>query len=136
MDTKIKEDVLDEIKRDRMNEISWISKKTARGIRSDMDISLRLIKNGGGKKNTINLILRNGISEIFEAPGLVVGVRKNRMFFVPREDGYKIGAANDKSDNRYVRIPATNNDLIEFCGDYELKYDNFLEMYYIEREDA
>jgi hypothetical protein len=65
------------------------------------------------------------------------GLVKNRIYFKPADPkvGYKL---TKKCNNAYMQA-TINKDMVstyeEFCpGEYHLKYDDFQELYYIERE--
>lgn len=111
-----------------------VPSKPGRFHHENSDITITHTKNGKHGGGAINIILRNGVwDEISPSGRLICGVYKNRLFLINNKDGYKISDSN-LSHNRYVRMRCEKK-LIPFSGDYKLKYDVFLEMYYIEKED-
>ena len=110
---------------DRFN---WKTKSihTGRGIQYDVSISL--VKGGAN-----SIVLRNGKKNLFEDKAISYAIFKNRVMFRSDKDGYAI-SGNNKSPNGYVKIHKGDEELRDFIGDYDLKYDDFYELYYIEKE--
>ena len=62
---------------------------------------------------------------------------KNRMFF-KKSDSAKglLLQANRETPNRYAKVQSDNADYFtHWGGDYKLQYDEFWDLYYIERKD-
>ena len=75
---------------------------------------------------------------------VMIAVVKNRIFFKTgnADNGFLIGSGNSKAenskDNGYLRISQEEfvSRLESFVGSYELQYDKFYELFYIEKEET
>ena len=100
------------------------------------DVSISKIKQG------FSLTFRNKCWEKL-LPGVMIAVQNNRVFFKSDKSGWALSIGSHKDSQpaakttRYVKI---NNDVFdnfnEFIRDYDLKYFEPLNLYYIEKEDA
>ena len=85
-----------------------------------------------------NLTCRNKVPEIL-GEWVDIAIYKNRVFFRPstqQDGGYKMYSHNSTTKtNPFLQILETENTkgLMEFVGDYDLKYDELYELYYIEK---
>lgn len=118
----------------------WIGGCTSRNT-SDKDISIGYIH--WDKKHSevmsFSFVFRG--EKIKEAIGewVQIAVYKNRIMFRKAKAGsgyHALVKANSPSQNAYFRIKETNETMAlkRFIGDYDLKYDDFYELYYIEKE--
>lgn len=120
--------------------INWIeSERHCRGgVRSKADISVTECKGAGKNGIRYNITFRNDTNELF-GQYVNVAVFKNRMFFKPssiEENGYKLYEHAKKKGNPFMQIVKKESTRCvgDFLGHHELKYDDFLDLYYIERE--
>lgn len=113
-----------------MAEIEFESRK--RSGKTSADITLTMNRNG----NKVNIYFRNGTKEHFR-DGVMFGIYKNRIILEPNASiGYSITVANN-SKTDYGFIGATVSDAEKYrdwIGDYALKWDEFYEFWYIEKE--
>jgi len=113
----------------------------------DADISIMrwstAKKNADGSKNyRYGFTIRNDAVKVL-GDYADVAVYKNRVLFKPcaESEGYKLSASSKstgtKCPNKYFSIAKTeySQELEDFIGDYELQYDKFYEVYYVEKED-
>ena len=119
----------------------WFGKQNLKKNFSKNDISLNLIKVGGGKDGKsyygFSITFRNKVWQNF-GENIEIATYKNRILFRTSETGLaltkKIGS---KTDNHYCKINRCDDEMMAtlkgFIGDYELKYDPFYELYYIEK---
>lgn len=127
-------------------EIVWCSKRfnqTAPFGRKDIGITMSHHKKNKSHKNdyyTLSFSFRNNIEKVFSKDDnicLIYGIVKNRMYFKVAEPkvGYKI---TKRHYNAYMQTCIPDNMVAkfqEFCpGEYHLRYDDFQELYYIEKE--
>lgn len=97
-------------------------KKTA----SDVSINLH-------KGEHIGITFRNGADKKI-GERLEVAVYKNRVLFRDSPNGVIMQNKSGKiGKNVYARINDITEELRPFIGDYELKYDDFYELYYVEK---
>ena len=135
----------------RVNEMKFICpKKTYTECNCSRDITVSIIKGGstyGGKesnRNTLSFISRNGKDRSFAPDGYVqilpIG---NRIYFKGARssaEGFKLGAKGTATDLcRYFKFNFALygyefDDMKQYIGDYDLKYDKREELYYIEVE--
>lgn len=129
--TQYKEEILD-----KMN---WLQKEKQRTVGgADISISVQTKNRGNAKDGgkVVCVTFRNGCHDLItDTEYIQLGVYKNRVFIrqVDSADGYKLSKPGGTARNRYVKMPGVDV-LKDFIGDYELKYDNFLDMYYVEKE--
>ena len=70
-----------------------------------------------------------------------IAIYKNRVLIKPctENEGYKLSMSSKHKDtkcpNKYFSIAKTeySQELEDFIGDYELQYDKFYEVYYVEK---
>ncbi len=111
-------------KEEALGRFNWKVKSTNVGACDD--VSITVIKGGA-----ISIVFRNGKKELFDG-AISYAVFKNRVMFRKDKRGYAI-SSNNKSENGYVKIGKGDEEMWDFIGDYELKYDEFYEIYYIEK---
>lgn len=131
-------------KNEILGKLEWITKERSTGKKvSSCDISVALVRKTGGKGANythVNFTFRNGIENIIcsdkDNEYIQFCVHKNRIFFRQAEStvGYKLYYASAAcAKNKYTKIPIFEG-ADGFIGDYDLKYDDFLELYYIDKE--
>lgn len=113
-----------------------ITKNMKNYHRTACDISIGSIKYGNDKFGGIGITFRNGIYELF-GDYIQFAVYKNRMLFRTADTGagLKLYAGSGKCQNRYIKFKVDDDTRVikeKFIGDFELKYDTFYELYYIE----
>ena len=116
-----------------MSKFNWIGQNTKNYRKAQTDVSISIIRNGD-KANSISFVLRNDVWKNF-GERVAIAVYKNRVLFRTDENGAKVDTRGIKNcTNRYLkfRVDETTERLKAFVGDYELKYDDFYELYYIE----
>lgn len=131
-------------KNEFMEKMNWVEKTKTRSVsNADVTVSIQL-KTKGAVKNSHQVIcftFRNGVIEKLTTTGYIqICVHKNRLFIreADKNIGYKVTTPGYKEAvpgsnvNRYCKMPVL--DVFSgFEGNYELKYDDFLELYYIEK---
>lgn len=114
-------------KQDFINSLNWQGRTSRRFSKCDVSVTL-----GADKK--INITFRNDTWEIISSTGHAqVAVCKNRILFreANESEGYKFTRSGN-TPSRYIFVNSTADS--EFIGDYDLQYDDFLELYYIDKE--
>lgn len=108
---------------------------------SEKDVSVRVIDGNqvGGKKyyKRLSLIFRNDITDLLgDGDRISIARYKGRLIIIKDPNGLKLtGKSEDK--NRFVRFQLNESTLSTygyFEGDYDLKYDELYEYYYIEKD--
>lgn len=114
---------------------------------TNKDITITECKPKSDSKNRVvryNITLRNKVPMVL-GEYVDLAVYKNRIFLkasTQKDGGYKVyGHFNTDKDGIKKRtnpfLQVSQNDttkiLSEFVGDYDLQWDEFLELYYIER---
>ena len=112
---------------------NWIGKSAhGRNPKGSKDVYISLCKRGpqNGDKRNISFTFRNNIDEIFEEH-VMIAPHKNRIYFKNDANGYKISKAT-KSPTLKIGI---HIDLLkDFIGEYDLLFDEYWELYYIEKK--
>ncbi len=123
-------------KKQILESFNWVKKNSSKGgvyAASKADVSINMIKHGEGK--VALFVLRNKTGEII-APNfgrVQLGVKESRVYFLEDKDGFKLSTSKGVAKNKYIR-PSAKGVFEEFEGDYKLKHDDFLSLYYIEKE--
>lgn len=110
-----------------LDSIEWQGKKK-KFNKGDSDVTITV-----GKDGRYKFTFRNEIWKcITNTDYVVFAPCKGRMFFKESDsrNGYKL-CISGPTPNRYMFTTIMGDT--DFIGDYELKYDDFLELYYIER---
>lgn len=127
----------------------WIGNTYAKPLKSDADVTINKVKwtgakNPDGKEKAYSFIFRN---KVWEKMGnnLMIAIDKNRVMFREatndivgmRLNGKSVGDKSHKNSDgsRYGRLKATEEtkELDNFIGDYDLKFNDFFGIYYIEK---
>lgn len=116
----------------------WIGRTNRRGG-NDISIKVNLMANTHNG-NYVGFTFRDECHKKFcgETPYFEVSLFKNCMFFKKSnsERGLLISNNKNTKSNYYAKIQSdTANYFAHWEGDYELKYNEFWELYYIERKD-
>lgn len=129
-----------DVKKAQDEKFNWISRPDRKNVhRSDADVSINCITYEKKPFSGISFTFRNEVAGFF-GDRIQFAIYKNRVMFRPSVEGEGIAlcTVNKKSPNRYFKMKLTK-DIEElkskFIGDYELKYDSFYEVYYIEKEE-
>lgn len=114
------------------NKLNFIVKTKTK---SNADISISLV---GKKDAAVCIIFRNGTDRDISKTGYVtVAVSGERLYFKGETDevGFKM---SHKSSESTCKTIIRNDELIDFAlthsGDYRLKYDREMKLYYVDTE--
>lgn len=133
-----------------VNKFLWLSKvsisnKPAKRSNFKSDISLNSWRASKRHENPEDDKYRYGFTirnEAIKALGTNVDIAifRNRVLFrvCKESEGYRLyRPKNAKCPNMYFTVSknSVSAELEDFIGDYELKYDPFYELYYIEKEE-
>lgn len=118
-------------------ELQWFNKKRKLGESSNA-VSITVTaggKNSKADRRRLAFIFRDKLYENFKSKYITFAVMKNRIYFkgVEAKEGYAITI---KGVSGYCQATITLNELEQFepfIGDYSLRYDDFYELYYVER---
>lgn len=133
--------------KEEQERFKWMTKPTVgkNYNRSDKDISISKVfpskaDKEAGKNVSIAITFRNHSRHaVTETEYVLMAAVKNRIFFKTgkQDNGLLIGKVST-SNNGYLRTryPEYVEQLLPFIGSYDLKYDKFYELYYIEKEET
>ena len=123
----------------RDDRLKWIGRNTAHSYsasnsKSDISLTEGRVDKKGVIRYTITF--RNSIHELF-GEYVDFAPYKDRLFIAPssmQEKGYKLRTGKTNL-NPFVQIPKNLDScaLTDYVGNYELKHDEFLNLYYIEK---
>lgn len=132
---------------------NWYGKEIRKGYsRNDRDVTVNIVyktkaDKAENKNPSITLTFRNGVRHLFaDNEYALIAVVKNRIFFKESDAEHGLLVRQQKTqskdtkayDNGYLRIG--DRDAVEalkpFFGSYDLKWDKFYELYFIEKEEA
>lgn len=120
-----------------LKKLDWVGRDSATQRRnSKKDVSISVTTNKG--RPAISLIFRNDMHQLLsETDFIQFAIMKNRIFFQGSnaEEGLLMYQASDHNNNRYLKLSRAEivEKLKEFEGDYSIEYDEFYELYYIEK---
>lgn len=122
MDNKYREEVL--------NNFEWRTK--IYNSKSITDITVSKVSDG-----RINIIFRNGTEKKITSTGYITFCfHKNRILFRESDqyEGFKITGRSNRN-TRNIQPKMRDSLDLAFIGDYDkLQYDEFLELYYVEKK--
>lgn len=131
---------VDELRKQVIDSIVWTTinpNNSGRNGSSKKDILIsiqRASRDKYHKKEGFAITFRNGSEEKIAPSGRVaIGELKDKLYF--KDDpvaGYKISVG--RTGNPTVKIHAYPDSHVAFVGNYDLMYDDTLEMYYIRKE--
>ena len=130
------------MKKQIVPELKWITRKRVR-FAGDANVSVRLSGKGKAKDpeksqsaKVLTFIFRDNLHNQFKSDYIMFAVLKNRLYFKGTTSGmgYKITM---KATSGYMSATLQKNEIAEFEDfalqqDFSLKYDDFMDMYYIE----
>ncbi len=114
------------------------------GAETGADISVNIVTGKARKlqekrMNVLSFVVRNDVHELIAPSGRTsICILGNRIYFKDDSRGFKLTGKKD-SNHKYFRVNYENNNLPDehcraFVGDYELKYNKSLMLYYIEKK--
>lgn len=127
-----------------MNEVTrkldWIGALGKKNPKANNDISIRHTISENGESHYTGITLRHECWKLItDTPYVEVAIFKNRVFFKESDAIRGLTLCSNKNTSettRYIRFYNGHAPkFIAFEGDYELKYDEFYELYYIERKE-
>ena len=104
--------------------------KSQKDTTKDVSISTNIAKDSRSGKS-LCITFRNEVQKLIddkEINKIAICCTKNRCYFKATSDGYKLL----ESGNRVYTKMFYQDNFENFLGDYDLKYDDFLDLYYIE----
>lgn len=113
------------------------------GAEKGMDVSINIVTGKALKtrektRSILSFVIRNNKDELIAPSGRTsICMLGNRIYFKDDSRGFKL-TGKKESSNRYFRVDYKLNNLPDdqckaFIGDYELKYNTSLMLYYIEK---
>lgn len=121
------------------SDLQWSTRKRCNHREFDSDVVVKMSAPAKGSKRIVISFKATKAEDVFTAACLreksvVYAIKKNRIYFAEVEDvgGYTLA----KSGLCYVmsRRVEDNDEAFEFIGDYELKWSDDRELWYIEKE--
>lgn len=125
----------------QMAGLQFVNPCTGNRPTSKKDCSINAISIGHGATNNkgISFTFRNGKGKFLKGYAQIA-ICKNRVYFKSVEEGEGMRIVDNKTtSNFYGKICTESKTTVilhDFIGDYDLKYDEYLEFYYIEKDEA
>ena len=139
--------------KEELERFNCFGKEVRKGYsRNDRDVTVNIVyktkaDKAENKNPYITLTFRNGVRHLFaDNEYALIAVVKNRIFFKESDAEHGLLVRQQKTqkedtkayDNGQMRIG--DREAVEalkpFFGSYDLKWDKFYELYYIEKEEA
>ena len=108
-----------------------------RGSSDDVTVSMSHYKDGSKR---YNFIFRNEVWKSIcpEIGRIAYACIFNAIVFKQSESGYKLSYESKTNTNKKIQVlppnEAIENQLIDMVGNYDLKFDKNIGLYYIEKE--
>ena len=125
-----------DVKKAQDEKFNWLSRTGKAYHRAKSDVSINCIKCGGKQYGGLSFTFRNDVWQFF-GERVEFAIYKNRILFrtaAPGE-GLSLFNGNTTCSNKYFKVRLDKDTQVikdKFIGDYDLKYDSFYELYYIE----
>ena len=125
-----------DVKRAQDEKFDWISRNGKHYHTAKSDVSINCITYARKPYAGLSFTFRNDVWQFF-GEGVEFAIYKNRIMFraAKKGEGISFTSASSKCPNKYFKLKIDDTTKIikdKFIGDYELKYDSFYELYYIE----
>lgn len=133
----ISQEIMNEIKAERLKQLKWIEKQRMGNIPvSHKDVYIGIVKSNHKSGKGVSIAFRNLChKKITDTGKIVIAPMEKRIYLKGAgEKGYKLGINDKRTSSAYASMPCWDK-CDDFVGDYDLKYDEFLGLYYIEKED-
>ncbi len=133
----ISQEIMDEIRAERLKQLKWIEKQRTGNVPvSSKDVYIGIVKSNHRSGKGISIAFRNSCyKKITDTNRLVIAPMEKRIYLRSADErGYKLGTNDKRTASAYISMPCWDK-CEEYTGDYDLKYDEFLGLYYIEKED-
>ncbi len=119
--------------------IDWFNRKNSPNERSSADVTVSIQRCSTTKNNyRIAFRFKDQLSEVIAPSGwMVVGVCHDRVYFKDDKiNGMRCTSSkNDKKKQVSIRLNENSEVLKEFIGNYQVNYDKYAELYYIQKEN-
>lgn len=128
-----------DLKKAQNEKFDWIECSGRGGRRSaQSDISVNCITYNKVARAGISFTFRNDVWQFF-GERVEIAIYKNRILFrtATNSTGMQLCSGSAKTPNKYFKMKVDKTTQVikdKFIGDYELKYDSFYELYYIEAD--
>lgn len=129
------------LKRAQDEQFSWIGGEQLRYRLSDRDVVINKVKaNRKGDPFRYSVTFKNRAYDwLKDIERVQFAIFKNRIMWRESDEGFTLSCKKKESSrgtkSYYASIPYSeaSMELDKFIGDYELKYDDFYDLYYIEK---
>lgn len=135
----ISQEIMNEIREERLKQLKWLENKRMGYTKVNSlakDIHFNVVKSSHKIGKSVNITFRNLCCEKITSTGrLIVAPIKNRIYIKEADErGYKLTVNRRTQTSRFISMPLFDK-CTAFIGDYDLQYDEFLGLHYIEKED-
>lgn len=124
-------------------ETGWFTREKAGSGLDRNDVQIVITKGNNETRRNLTIRFYDSCAELISDTGYAqIQIYKNRMFFrsAEKDKGYMLsGHKNGDSKTKRLQISITAEmakDLSYAIGDYDLRYDDFYEYYYVELRGA
>lgn len=120
-------------KEEILKQFNWIS-NTKVDARSNADVTISISNRQKKKADIIHIAIRNEVGRSIVGKKVEFAAYKNRLMFKIGDTGYTASGQHGKSFS-YITITLKEGCEVfrDYIGDFPIKYDDFLDVYYIER---
>ena len=135
----ISQEIMNEIREERLKQLKWLENQRTGIMRISSlakDIHFNIVKSSHKIGKSVSITFRNSCyKKVTNTGRLIIAPIENRIYIKEADErGYKLTVNRKTETSRYISIPLFDK-CTTFIGDYDLQYDAFLGLHYIEKED-
>lgn len=115
------------------SQFHWIGQVTRTASKADVSINRVFWDKQNSADMAYHFVLRNKAASIGDF--VQIAIYKNRVLLRPGDQGLRLQSRKD-NPNRYIKVKETKETeaLKAFIGNYDIQFDEFYGLYYIEKE--
>lgn len=119
-----------------LEDMSWFYPKRLYDHRPKKDVSITIQRAGNGRRTCVNFTVRNGFPKMIggSSEKVICAPVDGKIYFKECARGFKLFGRNSKTI-RYFKVSTANaiDELRDYVGDYDMKYDSLLGLYFIQK---
>lgn len=120
-------------KEEILKQFNWIS-NTKVDHKSNADVSISISNRQKKKAEIVHIAIRNEVGEAIMGKKVEFAAFKNRLMMKVGDTGYTASGQHGKSLSYItITLKESNEVFRDYVGDFPIKYDDFLDVYYIEK---
>ena len=111
-----------------LSSFTWKTRQKHSAPKNGFDVMVSKRGAKDGTRYSVAISFKDNLQELITDERIAFAVVKNRMFFKCDANGFKLR----EESNRKAFTSKWDEEEAQFLGGHSLKYDDFLDLYYIE----